>query len=353
MDIGSERQENLQEMPTSTVESSLSFNYLRGIAEYLGSRDIPAEPMFSDFDIKIDDLSDANKRISISQYQQMLIAAGDLAKDASIGLHVGECIKPGQYGVLGYAVMSCKNALEAFKRHERYENLVSDRAVSKYDIGPEEVRLTWNTGDTPASRQMAEENVASWVTFTRWITGQALGPTAIHFVHSEPEDTSEYQRIFNCPVLFDQPIVEIRFPSEYMQLPIMQHDPVMREMMDAHAERLLQQFMQGEGLLADIRRILVEALAQDNVSLDGVAEQLSLTPRTLQRRLSELGETFKSVLDQTRKELALTYISQAYIGLPELAYLLGFADQTAFQRAFKKWTGTTPGKYRKEQLHLR
>jgi len=345
--IASGRQENLHEMPDTTTQSTLSYNYLQGVAEYLSGWGVPVDPLFSEFGIKLDDLSDANKRISISKYQQMLIAASELADDENVGLHVGECIKPGQYGVLGYVVMSCKNANEAYKRHERYENLVSNRAVSKYDIGPHTVCLTWNTGVTTASRQMAEENVTSWITFFRWITGHAISPTTVHFMHSQPDDISEYQRIFNCLVLFEQPIVEVRFPSEFMALPIMQHDPVMREMMDSHAERLLQQFEQSEGFLADTRRVIIQALAQDTVSLDWVAEQLSLSPRTLQRRLSELNETFKSILDQTRKELALSYINQPYIGLPELAYLLGFADQTAFQRAFKKWTGISPGKYRK------
>jgi AraC-like DNA-binding protein len=83
------------------------------------------------------------------------------------------------------------------------------------------------------------------------------------------------------------------------------------------------------------------------VSLDSVAGILNLTPRTLQRRLSEQDESFKGLLDKVRKELALTYIAQPFIDLAELAYLLGFSDQTAFQRAFKKWTGTTPGKFRR------
>ena len=346
--IGTGRQENLREMPDSTEQSTLSHNYLQGIAEYLSARGISAGSVFSEFGIKLDELSDANKRISISQYQQMLIAAGQVADDDRVGLHVGECIKLGQYGVLGYAVMSCKNVKQAFKRHERYESLVSNRALSKYDVGLKEACLTWNTGDISVSRQMAEENVASWITFCRWITGQPICPNTVHFVHSQPDDTSEYQRIFKCPVLFDQAIVEIRFRTEFMALPIMQHDPVMQEMMDAHAERLLQTLCQGEGFLTEVRRELIVALAQETVSLEWVAEQLSLTPRTLQRRLAEFNETFKHVLDQTRKELALTYIHQPYIGLPELAYLLGYSDQPAFQRAFKKWTGASPGKFRKD-----
>jgi AraC-like DNA-binding protein len=195
---------------------------------------------------------------------------------------------------------------------------------------------------------MAEENVTSWITFTRWITGQNLNPTSVSFTHSQPSDISEYQRIFDCPILFDQPMVEIHFPPQYAELPIIQHDPVMQKMMDAHAERLLQQFTHNDGFLGDVRKVLIDAMANDNASLEYVASELALTPRTLQRRLSEQDETFKSMLDKTRKALALTYINQSFISLPDLTYLLGFSDQTAFQRAFKKWTGLTPSKYRKQ-----
>jgi AraC-like DNA-binding protein len=92
---------------------------------------------------------------------------------------------------------------------------------------------------------------------------------------------------------------------------------------------------------------MVEALDGGGVSLETIAEKLSVTPRTLQRRLSDQGTSFKNVLDEVRKGLALSYITQPFIDLAELGYLLGFSDQTAFQRAFKKWTGTTPGKYKK------
>ena len=147
-------------------------------------------------------------------------------------------------------------------------------------------------------------------------------------------------------------MVELIFPAQHSELPLTQHDPVMREMMDAYAENLLQGLSHGDGLLGDVRGLMVEAMATGNVSLDIVADQLTITPRTLQRRLNDQGETFKNILDEVRKGLALSYIAQPFIDLAELAYLLGFADQTAFQRAFKKWTGTSPGKYKKQKVPI-
>lgn len=328
----------------------MSGNYLRGITTYLVQRQLDVSSFLAEFGLDTESLEDASKRIPLPTYQAMLERTGELALDNDAGLHIGECIKPGQYGALGLSVMSCKTAGEAFERHMRYEALVSDRAVSTYHFEGEQIRLSWDTRGLPVGRKMAEENVASWATFLRWITGQSPPLIAVNFNHSQPADVTEYERIFSCEVRFGQPMVELIFPAQYSALPIIQYDPVMREMMDAYAEKLLQEFAQDDGLLGDVRGLIVAAIATGSVSLDTVADQLAVTPRTLQRRLSDQGQTFKSMLDVVRKGLALTYIVQPFIDLADLAYLLGFSDQTAFQRAFKKWTGTSPGKYKKLKM---
>jgi len=346
--IGDKRQKNLHSATAAGVAGSVSANYLRGIREYLLQRQLDVAEFLAEFALDAEIIEDASRRIPTRVYEDMLARAAELAGDVDAGLHVGECIKPAQYGALGYAVMSCKTAEETFERHMRYERLVSDRAISTYHLEGDQIRLSWDTGDLHGGRHTAEENVVSWVTIFRWITGQNLDITEVRFVHPEPTDLSEYQRIFACPIKFDQPMVELVFPADYRHLPIVQHDPVMREMMDAYAEKLLDELSRSDEFLDRVRSLMVDAMSAGSVTLDGVAEQLAITPRTLQRRLKEHGESFKSLLDEVRKGLALTYIAQPFIDLAELAYLLGFSDQTAFQRAFKKWTGTSPGKYKKE-----
>ena len=351
MVIGRGRQKSLPSTTKPGVGGTVSGNYLRGVADYLVQRKLDVGGFLAEFDLDTESLEGAGKRVALVIYETMLERAAELARDENAGLHIGECIKPGQYGALGLSVMSCKTAAEAFERHMRYEKLVSDRAVSTYHFEGEQIRLSWDTHGLPVGRKVAEENVTSWVTFLRWITGQSPALTTVNFSHAQPADLSEYERIFGCVVHFDQPMVELIFPAHISDLPITQHDPVMREMMDAYAEKLLRELSQSDGLLGEVRGLMVAAMAAGSVTLDTVADQLAITPRTLQRRLSDQAQTFKGLLDEVRKGLALSYIAQPFIDLAELAYLLGFADQTAFQRAFKKWTGTSPGKYRKQKLH--
>jgi len=346
--IGNGRQNNLPGATGRGHSDTVSTNYVRGIREYLIQRNVDVPGFLSDFGLVIDSLEDPGNRIPIATYQVMLERAGELARDSDAGLHIGECIKPAQYGVLGLSIMSCENVGEIFERHQRYEQLVSNHATSVYHFEDDETRLVRDSGNLAIGREIAEENAASMVTYLRWITGQDLGVTRVSFTHAQPSDLSEHRRIFKGKIMFDQPQVELVFPAHYQNLSIVQHDPTMRRMMDALAEKQLKELSHSDGLLGSVRSLIAEKLDSGGVNLDAVADQLAITPRTLQRRLSDQGKTFKSLLDEVRHNLALTYITQPFIDIAELAYLLGFSDQTAFQRAFKKWTGTTPGKYMRQ-----
>ncbi|EDY87351.1 AraC-type DNA-binding domain-containing protein [gamma proteobacterium HTCC5015] len=342
--IGKARQADWQQ--TTDGRGSLSCAYVRGLAEYLEQSGIDVADFWQHFGFDPASMDDQTQRLPIAQYDAMLSEAGKRAKDAAVGLHVGEHIKPGQYGVLGYVVMSCKTGREVFERHMRYENLVSDRAVSTYHIEDDRVRLTWSMNGVKPSRAMAEENVASWITYARWIGAKQLSPIQVRFCHSEPPYVEEYQRLFDCSLAFDCECTEVIFPLDYLDMPVVQHDPVMLDMMDAYAERLLSEFGQREGVLGDVRRHLTELLPKGEATLEAVASEMACSPRTLQRRLSEADSNFQSVLDDTRKDLAQHYIGQPFIDPIEIAFLLGFADQSTFYRAFKRWMGMTPGQYR-------
>jgi AraC-like DNA-binding protein len=116
-----------------------------------------------------------------------------------------------------------------------------------------------------------------------------------------------------------------------------------------HAEQLLRQKMRAQadaGIIAQVGAAIAKNLSQDRARLSAVAEDLSLTQRTLQRKLSEAGSSFQQVLDRTRQELAKDYLAQQGLSLVDIAFLLGFQNQSAFNHAFKEWTGNSPGSYR-------
>jgi AraC-like DNA-binding protein len=205
--------------------------------------------------------------------------------------------------------------------------------------------MHWHSGMARLSRPVGEEHLASWVAFARWMLGADKAPIRVSFEHAATASLDEYRRIFACELAFGQPSTAIRFPLEYMSAPIKDKNPALRRMLDEHAEALLAQRSAADPA-RDIRDAIQRALVNGVPAIETVAGQMQVHTRTLQRRLGDLGLTYKQLLDDVRSSLALQYIKDPKLGLLDIAFLLGFAEQSSFQRAFKRWTGQPPGHYR-------
>ena len=196
-------------------------------------------------------------------------------------------------------------------------------------------------------RHLAEEHLVGIMIFSQWISSTTSSPSEVCFQHPKPSDTSEHERIFSCPILFDQNETAIYFPIEFLAAPLTQADPVVSKMMDGYAEQQLIKLPKGENLIDQSRVALATLLQSGEPSLEKLANHLEINMRSLQRRLKEEGLSYQSLLEKTMRQLALAYIQQSHLSLTDIAFLLGFSEQSSFQRAFKRWTEETPGRYRK------
>ncbi len=332
----------------SARTGEVSALYMRGLRDYLVRRDADPEAFLKPFVLDGSIFDAPRIRLSTQLYERLLMAAGDQMQDADVGLHVGECIRPGHYGVLGFAVMACRVAEEVYRRHARYEQLVASIGVSRYEPeGDDQIRLTWDTGAQRLHRSVFDETLASWVTFARWLVSrQDHDPTCVFFPYPRPDDIAEHERIFRCPLVFDAPLAALTFPRAYLSVPLAQADPALCRIMDQRAEAELRA-LGGDDWMTRVRREIMALLSEGEVSLSRVAQRLEISERALQRRLQEQGFSYQQVLDATRQTLAMDYVRDDQLSLAEVAFLLGFADQSAFNRAFRQWTGQTPGRYRR------
>lgn len=326
---------------------TISTAYLHGLTGYFEAFGEDARRLLATFSIDPQILDNPNHRLAVTTYEAMLEHGEAVLDDPDIGLHVGERIKPGQYGALGYSVMNCATLEEGAHRHMRYENLVSTIARTRYLTNQDPAKLVWDVGERQVCRHFAEEIVASWVAFTRWITGRDLAPECIMFRHPEPADTATHRRLFQCPVYFGQPRVEVRFPQQYLGIRLPLHDPWIVSMMDAYAEKQVREIESVDDVVAAARAFITERLKGGELSLAALAAHLGLAERQVQRRLRESGLSYQSLVDDTRRTLALNFIMDARLSVLDVAFLVGFSDASAFQRAFRRWTGRRPGEYRK------
>ena len=335
------------------LAGTVSVAYLQGLVEYLQRQGIAPEALLAHAQLGPEVLGQRDQRIAASAYLTLLSEGVRLSGDPFLGLHLGESVRPGYYGVLGYLIMSCATLADALHRQARYASLVGNLGQVVLDDEPARldgealVAHRWQPLLAQQQRQLSEETLAGWVSFGRWISGLDIAPTEVRFQHSAPADTSEHARIFRCPVQFDQPDNALVFPRRLLAAPLSQADAQVRGMLDAYADRLLAELNQGHGVLDRARLELARQLPEQGADLEAIAAALALTPRTLQRRLRESGLSFSQLVDETRQQLVLHYLRDPALELAEIAFLVGFSEAGSLARAFRRWTGTSPGEYRR------
>ncbi|WP_229503855.1 AraC family transcriptional regulator [Massilia putida] len=298
----------------------------------------------------LDPLPDA---LAAGDYIALLDAGSRLAHDPHFGLHVGERVRPGTYSVYGLVLLACRDIGQALEQTQRYEQLAHDLGRSRLEPEGALARYTWVSHYPLASRHLAESVFAGIRTFGCWLAGRPLAPQALAFAHARPKgvDPAEYVRVLGTVPDFDAPAHTAAFDASLLALPLPAADTGMYPLLQQHAERLLRERAQASsGIVAQVHAAIVRSLATEPVRLAGVAAALDLSPRTLQRKLADAGATFQQVLDAARYALAMDYLRQDALSLVDIAFLLGFQEQSAFTHAFREWSGLNPGAWRERAL---
>ncbi len=322
--------------PALTVQAKA----VEKIVRYAATRGVKLDPSIS---------SDPDDRIPFAQLVDLYERAAQLTGDKNFGLHVGQSVDPKLFDVVGYSALNSPTLGDAFARVGRYHSIWTDGATFTLEASNDTSAIVYRYVDDTISehRHDAEMTLATVTTLCRNIASSEFTPTAVEFQHDEPGDISEHQQLFCCPIKFNSCSNKLHFPSSYLSLPIEKADASLCALLDRHAEELLAKFPPRDSLVDQVRSIIASEFRGGDPSLERVADQLRMTPRTLQRKLQELGTSHNELLEQMRRQLAMRYLREPEMAICEVAYLLGFSESSSFHRAFKRWTGLTPKEFRK------
>ncbi|MEN4984089.1 AraC family transcriptional regulator [Acinetobacter modestus] len=290
--------------------------------------------------------------IHIEQWENLLKTAQIFLNDSLIGLHVGQTITARHLGILGSVLLACDTLGTALVRFERYQRLIFDVIPAKIEVGSDYVDLSWNISEYQTGRLADETGFTLLVQFCRDLVRGKTKIKEVHFVHSPPVDIQPYEEYFGCPVLFGQSIPLIRFDHEMLQLPLKSSDGAIVEILDKHADQLLANLPHIEEIIDQMRKHIAYMLNQGEPNINELAERLHYSRRTLQRRITEAGTSFRKELNFVRYELAKSYLKDPRLQIVEIALLLGYSEHAPFTRAYKEWSGKTPQQER-EELQLR
>ena len=329
-------------------------SYLQPLLETAAARGVDAHALAQAAGLAMP-LAPLPDSLAAQDYIALLGIGAELTGDAHFGLHVGERMRLGAYSVYGLILLACANFAQAIEQTQRYEQLAHDLGRSHLAIedGSDLACYTWTSHFPDATRHLAESVFAGIRSFGSWLAGRPLAPRRLAFAHASDADPAEYERVLGMVPAFGAPAHLACFDAALLAMPVPNADAGMYPVLQQHAERLLRERedeRERHGVVAQVRAAVIRNLANDRVRLAGIAEELGLSARTMQRKLSDAGASFQQVLDAARYALARDYLRQRGLSLADIAFLLGYQEQSAFTHAFREWSGVNPGAWRERAL---
>ena len=292
---------------------------------------------------------DPDERIPIAVVHELLAGAIHLSGDPDIGLKAAREIEAGDYGAVEYAARSAATWGEAATTIGRFMRLINDALGFRLLVEGERAIVQLDSL-VPLPRASADfQSAAFHVSGMHFWPAHEFAPEfEAWFSHRQPDDVSEYERTFPGGVLrFEAPFNGFAVPRSYLDIPMPGADPKLHALIRKHAEAMLAELPRAQNLTERVRDLMTQELAGGTPTLSRIAKRVSMSESTLARHLEEEGTTFKALLEELRRRLALQYVRRSELPFSEIALLLGFSQAAAFHRAFRRWTHLTPLEYRR------
>ncbi len=324
--------------------------FLRALTEAGARYGATPARIYDELDLTEALLHDASASVSLDVATRAWLTVPALASEPDFGLLAAETMPPGSYGELEYAVLSSPTAKEALARAVRFQRVtyaMSD--LSFASSGAHSVIRSRSLGlaSDEELRHYIEHGFAFVATRVRVLLSPGPRPLRVAFPHSRPKDTRAHQRIFGDVVHFDQPRAELVYATSDLERPLASHDPAFLEGFADEEQKLSAAAARAASSTKErVRHVLHAMMRQGDGSMASVALAVGQSTRTLQRNLRAEGVGFSELVDEVRAGEARRYVVEGKLAYGEIAFRLGFSQQSAFFRAFKRWTKTTPSEMR-------
>ena len=331
----------------------LSVGFLHGLGAALRRYGEDPQALLDAYGLDAERLAVPQARLSIPRYMRLGHAAIQLAGDPALGLEMGRLSKAAHLGLAGLAAAQAPNVREAARTLIRFEALYASnyRGTSSFheDASGAWLRFYSISPYNDYNRFVVDSVLASWVTQLGQLAGQPLTPTAVHIEFEAPAYAARYEAVFGRPVSFAAATNQLHLDQHSLALRNPEHCPgTWRQLLEI-CEAELERRTRTRSVRERVAQQLGPLLKGQEPELQQIAARLRMPAWTLRRKLAEEATSYRAIVNETRRELAMAYIRDTESAFGEIAWLLGFSSAEAFQRAFKRWSGQTPGGYRRAQ----
>ena len=290
-------------------------------------------------------IADPGQPVTNLQYGRMWLAITERIEDEFFGMG-GRPMRPGSFNLLCHAVLHARTLEHALRRALSFLTVVLDDPAGELHLrdGLAEIVLTDRDGPRPAFAYRTYWLLLMGV--VSWLIGRRIPLMQVDFSCQAPENRRDYHQFFGAPVRFDQPHSRLVFAAHYLGLPPIRSEKALQAFLRGAPGNILLRYRHDQDLSARIRARLRQTAPEDWPDFDRLATDLHLSPATLRRRLRREGQGFSAIRDEIRQVQARQMLREGDARVAEIAARLGYAEPSAFHRAFLKWTGQTPAAFR-------
>lgn len=301
-------------------------------------------------------LNSPNARVSSRHYGVLWHSIAQTIDDEFFGMD-GHRMKAGSFTLLCHAIIHSDTLERALLRATRFLRLVLDDLAGELTRDAESAHIVLKDlrpkSDSRHASQRAASRAFAYGTYmiilhglACWFVGRRIPILSASFRCDVPPYVDEWRILFSQNLSFNQEHCRISFPVSYLDMHNIQNEQTMKDFLRSAPANFLVKYKNSASLSAKIRRRLREWPPSSWPDFETLARQFHSSSATLRRRLDDEGESYRSIMDELRRDLAISLLSDTNLSISEIASELGFAESSAFHRAFKKWTGARPGEYR-------
>lgn len=323
---------------------TISLDTVKSLVNYLTVSGVERTVLLQQISLSEQQLNQSGELIDIENYELLYKIAEQELVSKNIGFEFGKTIEPSHWGLLGYIAFTSPTLKAALINHQKYQTLVGNQGTPVQEFQQSNMLLKW----IPAyhcSHHTAEEIITGWVAMAKKLSNNIIQPLTIYFNHSCKTNIEQYEMFFGCEVRFESDYNAIEIEKAILDTPYTRYDHEIYNLLCQHASKRINNLVE-KSPVEVITQFIRNQLPLGVPEIDVAAQNLQISVRTLQRKLGEHQLTFSGLIDAIRQDLAITYLKTTSTKVIYITHMLGFSEQSAFQRAFKRWTNQTPKQFR-------
>lgn len=340
-------------------QDQLPTQYARTLLRMAADRGVDYQPILQRAGLEFDPLLDTAGQpafISAMQYSRIYGQVLRILQDESFGLNGGQSINPGAFRMMCYCIIPSRNLGKAIARAAEFYRIFLGADAQLYvNFSDRFARVGYREQSEQHPRTVDATDgygLSIWHRFFGWLIGRPIKLERVDFHGSPPENLARYEELFRCPLYFNQPGNLLYFDSDYLRSPVVHTEQSLNEFLKTAPYQLLvmsPEHMESN-MAEQVRAMIGHDFSQGFPGFEAISSALHMSAPTLRRRLRREGVTFQQLKDTCRHDAAVAYLRDSDESINSIAYMTGFTDPSAFHRSFKKWTGTTPGEFRRRLL---